>query len=145
MSSLIQDDDDQSSYFLLSVWLCDKVDRRGAKRNKELWYCGFCGNDYNIWNSKKMMHLTRSGGHSIDRCRGEILPKYQRQFKALKEKKEVSRNQRVSKRDILRTLVHFGTEDISTYFLSRKRRKVSGTSSAESNWVGYPVEDNIKE
>ena len=32
------------------------------------------------------MNLTRSGGHSIARCRGEILPKYQRQFKALKEK-----------------------------------------------------------
>ena len=23
-------------------------------------------------------------------------------------------------------------------------RKVSGTSSSESNWVGYPVEDNIE-
>ena len=41
-------------------------------------------------------------------------------------------------------LVHSDAEAISTYFLSRKRVKVSGTSSDESNWVGYPVEENIK-
>ena len=68
----------------------------------EKWYCGFCGNEYNIWNSTKaFMHLTRSGGHRISRCRGNILPKYQLQFKALKEKTEVSRNQRVENRGLL--------------------------------------------
>ena len=45
---------------------------------------------------------------------------------------------------MLQILVHSDAETISTYFLSRKRRKVSGTSSAESNWVGYPVEENIE-
>ena len=34
MSSLTQDDDHKSSDFLLSVWECDKVDRRGASRIK---------------------------------------------------------------------------------------------------------------
>ena len=90
------------------------------------------------------MHLTRLGGHSIARYNGEILPKYQLQFKELKEKKEVLRNQRVSNRYLLQTLVHSDAEDISTDLLSRKMRKVSGTSSAESNWVWYTVEENIK-
>ena len=64
---------------------CDKVDRRKAKGNKERWYCGFFGNEYIIWNSTKaLIHLSRSGGQSIARCRGNILTKYQRQFKALK-------------------------------------------------------------
>ena len=53
-------------------------------------------------------------------------------------------NQRVSKRDLLQTSIHYDAEAISTYLLSIKRRKVSGTSPDESNWVGYPVEDNIK-
>ena len=46
--------------------------------------------------------------------------------------------------DMLQTLVHSDTESISTYLLSRKRIKVSGTSSAESNWVVYPVDENIE-
>ena len=45
---------------------------------------------------------------------------------------------------MLQTSDHYYAEDISTYLLSRKRRKVSGTSSSESNWVGYPVEENIE-
>ena len=53
MSSVTQDDDHQTSDVLLSIWECDKVDRRGAKGNKERWYFGFRGNNYNIWNSKK--------------------------------------------------------------------------------------------
>ena len=69
------------------------------------------------------MNLTRSGGHSISQFRGDILPKYQRQFKVLKEKKEFFRNQRVSKIDMLQTSVHSDAEAISTYFLSRKSRK----------------------
>ena len=78
-------DDHQISDVLLSIWWCDKVDRRGEKGNKDTWYCGFCGNEYNIWNSTKtLIHLTRSGGHIIAQCRGEILPRYQHQFKALK-------------------------------------------------------------
>ena len=76
MSSLIQYDDHQSSDVLLSIWECDKVDRRGAKCNKYRWYCGFCGNYYNTWNSTKaLMHLNRSGDHSISQCRVDILPK----------------------------------------------------------------------
>ena len=60
ISSLTQYDGHQSSDFLLSIWECDKVDRKGAKGNKERWYCGFCGNDYNICNYiKSLMHLTR--------------------------------------------------------------------------------------
>ena len=82
------------------------------------------------------MHLTGSGVHSIARCRGDILPKYQLQLKALKEKKEVLKNQRVSKRGMLQTLVHSGAEAISTGFLSREKIKVYGNSSAELNWVG---------
>ena len=54
MSSLTQDDDHQISYVLLSIWECDKVNRRGAKVNKERWYCGFYRNEYNIWNCKKI-------------------------------------------------------------------------------------------
>ena len=50
----------------------------------------------------------------------------------------------VSKRDLLQTSVHSDAETISTDLFSRKRRKVSVTSSAESNWVGYPVEENNK-
>ena len=115
------------------------------KGNKELWYCGLCGNDYNIWNStKSLMHLTRSGSHIIALCIGDIIPKYQRHFKALKENREVSRNQRASKIYLLQTSVHSDAEAISTDFLSSKRRNLSGTFSSESNWVGYPVEDNIK-
>ena len=53
-------------------------------------------------------------------------------------------NQRVSRMDMLQTLVHSDAEAKSTYFFSRKKRKVSGTSYAESNSVGYQIEDNIK-
>ena len=45
---------------------------------------------------------------------------------------------------MLQTSVHSDAESISTDLISRKKRKVSGTSSAESNWVGNPVEDNIE-
>ena len=38
MPSVTQDDDHQSSEVLLYNWECDKVDRRGAKGNKELWH-----------------------------------------------------------------------------------------------------------
>ena len=44
----------------------------------------------------------------------------------------------------MQTSVHSDAEAISTYLLSRKRIKVYGTSSVESNWVGYPVEENIE-
>ena len=91
-----------------------------------------------------MIHLTRSGGHSISRCRGDIIPKYQRQFKSLKETRELSRNKRVASRGLLQTFFHSGAEDISTDMISRENRKVSGTSSFESNWVGYPVEENTE-
>ena len=50
----------------------------------------------------------------------------------------------VSNRDMLYTVVHSYVETISADFLSRKSRKVSGTSSAESNWFGYTIEENIK-
>ena len=53
MSSVTQDDDNQIRDVLLYIWECDKVDRRVAKGNKECWYCGFCRNEYNIWNYKK--------------------------------------------------------------------------------------------
>ena len=53
MSSVTQDDDHQSSDVFLSIWDCDKVYMREAKGNKESWYCGFYGNEYNIWNSAK--------------------------------------------------------------------------------------------
>ena len=46
---------------------------------------------------------------------------------------------------LLQKLFHYDAEAISTYLLSRNKRKVSGTSSAESNWVGYPVGENIEE
>ena len=76
MSSVTQDDVNQSSDVLVSIWECGKVDRRGAKGNKDRWHYGFCGNEYNICNfTKALMILTRSGGHSILRCRGEIIPK----------------------------------------------------------------------
>ena len=52
MSSVTQDYDHQSSDIILLVWECDKVDKMGAKGNKERWYCGFCVNEYTIWNSK---------------------------------------------------------------------------------------------
>ena len=85
MPSVTQDDDHQSSDVLLYIWECDKVDRREANGNKEFCYCGFCGNEYTIWNSTKaLMHLTGSGGHIIARCRGKIILKYERHFKALK-------------------------------------------------------------
>ena len=45
---------------------------------------------------------------------------------------------------MLQTLVHSDAEAISTYLLSRKRIQLSGTSSDEPNWVGYPVEENIE-
>ena len=90
------------------------------------------------------MHLTISGGHSISQCRGEIIHKIQHHFKALKENKEVSMNQRVSNRDMLQTVVHSYAEAISKYFLSSKMIRVSGTSSNESNLVGYPIEENIE-
>ena len=80
--------------------------------------------------------MNRSGSHIIAQCRGDILPKYQHKFKSLKEKNEVSRNQRVSKRDMMQTLVHSDAKAISTYFLSKNKRKVYGISSAESNCVG---------
>ena len=67
--------------------------------NKERWYCAFCGNEHNIWKStKSLMHLTISGGHSIDICRGGILPKYQRHFKN-------KINKRLSKSNMLQTVV----------------------------------------
>ena len=82
MSSVTQYDGHQSSDVLLSIWEFDRVDRRGARRSKERWYCGFCGNECTIWDStKSLMHLTRSGGHSIDLSIGDILPTYQRKFK----------------------------------------------------------------
>ena len=90
------------------------------------------------------MHLNISGVHNISQCRGEILPKYQCKFKALREKEKFSRNQRVSKRDLLQTSFHSGAEDISTNSPSKNSRKVSGTPSAESNWVGYPVDENTE-
>ena len=68
MSSLTKDYDNQSSNFILLIWGCGKVDRRVIKGNKDRWYCGLCGNEYNIWNyTKALMHMTGSGGHSIDR------------------------------------------------------------------------------
>ena len=113
MSSVTQYDDNKSSDVLLPIWDCDKVDRRGAKENKELWYCGYCVNDYNIWNHiKALVQLTISGGRRTSRCRGEILSKYQRKFKALKENKYFLRNQRVQKRDLLQKLVHSDAEAI---------------------------------
>ena len=84
------------------------------------------------------MHLTRSGDHSITRCRGDILPKYQRQFKALKEKKNYLGIKGYQKGICCRKRL------ILTDLFSIKRRKVSVTSSSESNWVGYQVEENIK-
>ena len=52
--------------FSFTFWEYYKVDRRVAEGNKECCYCGFCGNEYNIWNSKKsLMHLTKSGDHII--------------------------------------------------------------------------------
>ena len=84
MSSVTQDNNHQSRYVILSIWECAKFDRRGEKGNKDNWYCGFCGNEYNKWNSTKLlMHLTISGGHRIYQFRGDILPKCQRHFKAL--------------------------------------------------------------
>ena len=53
MSSVTQDDDHLRSDVILYIWECDKVDRRGAKGNKEHYYCGFCRKEYNIWNSTK--------------------------------------------------------------------------------------------
>ena len=102
MPIVTQDDYHQRSDALFSIWECKNVDRRGSKGNKERWYFRFCGNEYNIWNpTKALMHPTRPGGHRIALCRGEIIPKYQRHLKALKERKEVLRNQRVSKRYLL--------------------------------------------
>ena len=44
---------------------------------------------------------------------------------------------------MLQTSVRSDEEAISIDLLSRKRRKLSGISSAELNWVGYSVEENI--
>ena len=113
MSSVTHDDDHQISDVLLSIWECDKVDRRGANVNKERWHCVFCGNEYNIWKSTKaLMRLTISDGHSIARCRGEILSNFQRQFKSLKEKKGLLSNQRVPKIYLLQTSVHSDADSI---------------------------------
>ena len=60
------------------------------------------------------------------------------------KKNEFFRDLRVSKRDLLHTSVHSDAEAISTHLVSSKRRKLSGTSSAELNWVGFPVEENIE-
>ena len=66
MSSLTQDDDNQSSDVLLLIWECDKVDRRGSKGNKESYYWGFLINKYNVWKyTNALTKLTRSGGHII--------------------------------------------------------------------------------
>ena len=145
VSSLTQDNYHQSSDVLLSILECDKVHRILAKGNKERWFCGSFRNQYIIWNSTNSLdHLTKSGGHSISRCIGEIIPKHQRHFKALKERNEVSRNRRISNMNIFHTVVHSVAEAISIDLLSRKIRKVSGTYSSESNQVGYPVEENIE-
>ena len=45
---------------------------------------------------------------------------------------------------MLQTVIDSDAEAISIYLLSRKRRKVYGTSSSESNCFCYPIEDNIK-
>ena len=50
----------------------------------------------------------------------------------------------LSNRDMFQTVVHSYVEAISTDLLSRKIREVSGTSSSESNWAGYPNKDNTK-
>ena len=85
MLSVTQDDDHQISDVLLSICECDKVDRRLSKVNKDRWYCGFCENEYNIWNSiKLLLCLTRTGGHVIVQCRGEVLHKCQHHSKVLK-------------------------------------------------------------
>ena len=44
----------------------------------------------------------------------------------------------------MQTSVHSDADAISTDFLSRKRRNISGTSSTESSLVRYPVEENIE-
>ena len=44
----------------------------------------------------------------------------------------------------MQTVSQCDADAISTVFLSRKTRKVSGTSSAGSNCVGYPIEENIE-
>ena len=46
--------------------------------------------------------------------------------------------------DLLQTVVRSDAETVSTYFLSRKRGKLSVTYSVESNWIGYPIEENIE-
>ena len=45
MSSVTQDDDNQSSDVILSIWECGKVYKRRRKGNEEHCYCGFCGNE----------------------------------------------------------------------------------------------------
>ena len=45
---------------------------------------------------------------------------------------------------MLHTVVYSVAEAISTDFPSRKITNLFGTSSAESNWVGYPIEENIE-
>ena len=142
MSSITQYDDHKSNDVQLFILECDKFDRRGEMGNKERWYCGLCGNEYNIWSStKSLMHLTTAIGHKISRCRGEILPKYQCHFKALKKS---LRNQSLPNTDMLQTLDYSCAEARSKYFLLGNRRKVYGTSFDESNWVGYPIEVNIE-
>ena len=50
----------------------------------------------------------------------------------------------VSKRGLFQISVYSDAEAISTYLISSKSRNLYGTSSTESNWVGYPVEENIE-
>ena len=45
MSSVTKDYDNQSSDVLLSILEFDKVNKSGAKGNREHWYCGLCGNE----------------------------------------------------------------------------------------------------
>ena len=46
--------------------------------------------------------------------------------------------------DLLQKTFYSDAEAMSTDLISIKRRKVSVTSFDESNWFGYPVEENIK-
>ena len=45
---------------------------------------------------------------------------------------------------MLQTVVYSDADEISTDLISRKTSKVYGTSSDESNWVGYPIYYNSK-
>ena len=125
VSNVTQYDDHKSSDFLLSIWECGKFDIRGANWNKECWYCEICINEYNIWNStKSLMHLTISGGHSIARCRGEILHKYQRQFKALKEKKNIQESKGIKKRSLAYICPFQCSGHINRFSLKEKQKGI---------------------